>query len=633
MNRILLVAVFALASAEKAPRLKFVVQEPPRFHFAKPENYMTLYHQKGTDVLYVGGQAVIYALAFTDKGVKDIKIAVALDQNTKDACVTRFSWAKPMCDNFITVIEKVNDTFVVCGTNAGTPKCWLLNNTVVSDVPNGRMTSASDISPPFPSQRSISLSADGNLYSALSAVGGQQGSIRRTYGSSKLLRTESKWLLNPQFAGAAVIPAAQKYKEEIYFFFSEINKTTSVDEQPYRARIGRICMSDEGGLRNLLADSWSTFLKARVMCGSGNTPQQYNNIKQASVLTAMEKRTGIIYGLFSNAWDTTVVCAYSIEDIDQAFSTSRLKGYSIPLSVHRPGTCRNSTTSQHADTLKIIKDHPEIEDVIRPIGEEPLGLPTEDHFTHIVADAVLAVNEEHYSVLYIGTEQGKVLKVLHTNEEAFIISQFSLFHNEGPVLSMVIDSQKGHLYVGTAMEVQRLPLADCSRYGDSCPDCILSRDPYCGWDSTRRKCVAVPVGYNITTGALLQSLDRSNASICGDVTAMKVHSTVPKNVVINSNGPVFLPCPVRSYHATYRWEKDHSGQKHYPCSISGSSCVLAPTPDLPLKEGVFRCMTLENGLKREVVSYRLVFNSAILPTSSSFLGPSLLFAAATRWIL
>jgi hypothetical protein len=30
------------------------------------------------------------------------------------------------CDNFITVIQKVNDTFVVCGTNAGTPKCWLL---------------------------------------------------------------------------------------------------------------------------------------------------------------------------------------------------------------------------------------------------------------------------------------------------------------------------------------------------------------------------------------------------------------------------------------------------------------------------------------------------------------------------
>lgn len=47
---------------------------------------------------------------------------------------------------------------------------------------------------------------------------------------------------DPQFAGAAVIPSAQKFKEEIYFFFSEFNKTARVDEEPYRARIGRICM-------------------------------------------------------------------------------------------------------------------------------------------------------------------------------------------------------------------------------------------------------------------------------------------------------------------------------------------------------------------------------------------------------
>lgn len=47
---------------------------------------------------------------------------------------------------------------------------------------------------------------------------------------------------DPQFAGAAIIPSAQKFKEEIYFFFSEFNKTARVDEEPYRARIGRICM-------------------------------------------------------------------------------------------------------------------------------------------------------------------------------------------------------------------------------------------------------------------------------------------------------------------------------------------------------------------------------------------------------
>lgn len=49
-------------------------------------------------------------------------------------------------------------------------------------------------------------------------------------------------LLDPQFAGAAVMPYHEKIKEEIYFFFSEVNTSASLDEEPYRARIGRVCM-------------------------------------------------------------------------------------------------------------------------------------------------------------------------------------------------------------------------------------------------------------------------------------------------------------------------------------------------------------------------------------------------------
>lgn len=43
---------------------------------------------------------------------------------------------------------------------------------------------------------------------------------------------------------------------------------------------------------------------------------------------------------------------------------------------------------------------------------------------------------------FLSAEQGKVLKVVHTSEGVFTISQYSLFHNKGPVLNMAIDSQK-----------------------------------------------------------------------------------------------------------------------------------------------------------------------------------------------
>ncbi|XP_069031133.1 semaphorin-7A [Embiotoca jacksoni] len=636
MNYFILLSLFATVIVGKSPRLKFVVHEPSRFHFIKPENYLSMYHQEGSNMLYVGGRAMIYVLTFTDRGVRDLQIPAASDQTAIDTCKAKAAPLELECDNFITVIQKVNDTFIVCGTNAGSPRCWMLvNDTVLTDVQGGQIASASDITPAYPSQKSISLPADGNLYSAMSSVGGHAGSIRRTFGSQKLLKTENIWLLNPQFAGAAMIPSSQKFKEEIYFFFSEINKTARVDEEPYRARIGRICMVDEGGIKPLLEDSWTTFMKARVMCGSGNTQQQYNNMRQAVVLTAQDKRAGVLYGLFSNAWGRTVICAYSIEDIDQAFSTSKLKGYSSSFIGSRPGTCvrKNPLSAENnIKNLGVIRYHPEIEDVIRPVGVAPLDLPTDDQITHTVADIVLAVNDEHYSVLYLGTEQGKVLKVLHTSEEVFIISQYSLFHNEGPVLNMAIDSQRGHLYVGTAMEVQRLPLADCGRYGDTCRDCILARDPYCGWDKARRKCIAIPPGYNATTGTLTQYLDRSNSSVCGEAAALKLRRTSPREVTVASNTSVFLPCPVRSFHATYRWEKDNC-VKNYPCLFSGDFCVLGPVVDTPLKDGVFRCMATEDGFKVEVISFRLKNDGRLQAASlASTLGPSLLLAVATLWL-
>uniref|UniRef100_A0A8C9V0H9 Semaphorin-1A n=1 Tax=Scleropages formosus TaxID=113540 RepID=A0A8C9V0H9_SCLFO len=637
MKYLVLSSLFLLAFAGEGPRLRFTLQEPGGFQFAKPELYTTVKQLGGDGVIYVGGQAALYLLRFTeDKGVQHAQIPILSDKKARETCLSRL-FQPQECDNFITVIEKVDDHVLVCGTNAGAPRCWLLvNGTELTDpVVNGQVISASDMSPPFPSQTSVNLAADGDLYSAVSAEGNHPGFIRRTFGPHRLAKTENKWLQNAQFAGAAVIPDSRQHKEEIYFFFSEVNRTAGVDEQPYRARVGRLCLVDEGGIKGTLEGAWTTFLKARMMCGFDKTQKQFNSLKQAFVLTDQEKRAGVVYGLFANAWDTTVVCAYSVEDINQAFTTSRLKGYRGSLPGHRPGMCvfKNVTSSLGARALAVIRDHPEIEDVIKPVDLAPLDLPTQRRFTKIAADMVLAVNEEHYSVVYLGTENGQVLKVLHTSEEAFIISQYSLFQSEGPITAMTIDSRRGYLYVSTPAEVQRMPLADCGRYGDSCRGCVLSRDPYCGWDVVKRKCVAVPEGYNISTRVIVQSLDQSNGSECdrstGGFADLRAHSTSPKEVVVEEETPVLLPCPVYSFHAKYHWEKDNCA-KHYPCSIIGPSCVLLPTPLLPLTEGIFRCMGLEDNHKVELVSYRVIFNGGPAAAAVGYtLGASLFLAAST----
>lgn len=103
-------------------------------------------------------------------------------------------------------------------------------------------------------------------------------------------------------------------------------------------------------------------------------------------------------------------------------------------------------------------------------------------------------------------------------------------------------------------------------------------------------------------------------------------------MLIPRNTTVFLPCPVRSFHATYRWERDNC-VLNYPCLFSGDFCVLGPAVDTPLKEGVFRCMATEDGFKVEVISFRLVNDGRLLAASfASTLSLSLLLAAATLWL-
>ena len=48
---------------------------------------------------------------------------------------------------------------------------------------------------------------------------------------------------------------------------------------------------------------------------------------------------------------------------------------------------------------------------------------------------------------------------------------------------------QGHLYAGSVSGAVQIPLATCGR-SLSCTDCVLARDPYCGWDQTKAKCIS-----------------------------------------------------------------------------------------------------------------------------------------------
>ncbi|XP_062897754.1 semaphorin-7A [Mobula hypostoma] len=610
LELLLLGHLLILGSAERVPRLKFAPTDQPRVKFESPARSSVGYHDEKSDTLYLGSTGSVYLLQFTDADVSQTPIPLSLDDNTRKKCQSKVSASQELCENVITVIQRVNKTtIIICGTYAGSPKCWFLpnNRTQLASDKEGRqiiVQDGRDITPSVPRQRPITITVGEDLYSAISSTSQNSGSIQRSYGWMKHLKSEDKWFQNPTFVGSAWIQMTDRNKDEVYFFFRETNGSTALDGEPYRAYVGRVCKIDEGGSKTAGQDSFTTFLKARLICGFPTESRLFNKIEDAFVLHAEDDpKNSMVYGVFSSLWNSTGICAYSQSDIEQAFRNPKLKGFTGNLpGGQRPGTCIKVTPPK---VIQAIRSFPEIEAPIYPFLNHPLYVMKHNNYTRITADRVKGANQDVYHVLFLGTGNGKIHKVLLNSGKSFIISELSPFTAEAPVSIMTLDSSMGHLYVGTPVEMVRLPLANCADYGSTCVQCVAARDPYCGWNRTSGECVAVPRTLSVTDSDVVQNIDQLNVSVCDGASDVVVLSEEPTELIISSGAYLYLPCPVKSYHAVYTWSYN---KDQFTCTIKDGSCPLMFNGEVPVRKGLFKCTAIEDGLREELAAYKVTLN-------------------------
>ncbi|XP_054829561.1 semaphorin-7A-like [Eublepharis macularius] len=593
--------------------------------FMEEASLSILFHDAGSEQLFIGGREQLWILTFKDSVVTPTRIPLSAEEKVKEDCKKKAGVAQADCHNFIQVIQRLNATnIIVCGTNAASPKCWLLDNNNTYFESHSLKASAENIIPAFPSQAAVTIAAEGNLYSALS---GNKSTIWRSYGTKKLIKTEDNWLTRAEFVSAGLLAEKNKINDEIYFFYNEFNQSAGLDDEPYKAQLGRVCKVDDGGGKGFMPDVWTSFLKARLVCGNPKDPKRFHRLRDAFLLG--EGRT--LYGVFSNLWGKTAVCKYSMNEISSAFKTSKFKGFTGSIPATRPGTCVATSSQIPRTTLTIIKDYPEIETVIYPEGRRPLYiLENNESYTRVVADRVRDASNATRVVLFLGTDQGKIHKVLQNGEQTVVIAELSPFKNEAPVSSMVLDATMGHLYVSTEFEVVRLSLADCDHYKDTCWNCVLARDPYCGWDPNGQTCSAVSQSGNYS-GSLLQSLALQSTDVCKGVEEKKVQEAL-KKVSVDPSSYIYLPCPLRSHHANYTWVKDDS--EEYSCSMDGESCTLRFGESTPMEKGIFKCTAKEEGYREEITAYEVTFNSGQIPeVSLVVVATGVLFLAITILLL
>ena len=91
------------------------------------------------------------------------------------------------------------------------------------------------------------------------------------------------------------------------------------------------------------------------------------------------------------------------------------------------------------------------------------------------------------TVAIVGTQQGRIIKVLIANGQATVVDSFKAADNEAILPGTRMHPNNVDLIVLTPRRVKRMKIADCSKLG-FCGECLNKRDPFCGWCSLQNEC-------------------------------------------------------------------------------------------------------------------------------------------------
>ncbi|XP_071297614.1 semaphorin-6D isoform X6 [Agelaius tricolor] len=511
------------------------------------------------DTLYITGRDQVYTVNLNEVPKSEVipskKLTWRSKQQDRENCAMKGKH-KDECHNFIKVFVPRNDEMVfVCGTNAFNPMCrYYRLNTLEYD---GEEISGLARCPFDARQTNVALFADGKLYSATVAdFLASDAVIYRSMGDGSALRTikyDSKWIKEPHFLHAI------EYGNYVYFFFREIAVEHNTLGKAVYSRVARICKNDMGGSQRVLEKHWTSFLKARLNCSVPGDSFFYFDVLQS--ITDIIEINGVptVVGVFTtqlNSIPGSAVCAFSMDDIEKVFK-GRFKEQKTPDSVWtavpedkvpkpRPGCCAKhglaeayKTSIDFPDeTLSFIKSHPLMDSAVPSVTEEPWFTKTRVRYrlTAIAVDHA-AGPYQNYTVIFVGSEAGVVLKILAKTRpfslnDSILLEEIEAYNHakcnpeseeDRRVISLQLDRDHHALFVAFSSCVVRIPLSRCERHGSCKKACIASRDPYCGWLDheacgrvTPGMLFALFVSYNHSTGGYVQDVEYGNTAQLGD---------------------------------------------------------------------------------------------------------------------
>lgn len=596
--------------------------ERPLYHFNHTRNTTTLLLSDDSSTLFVGARDAVISLDVTQPGVITLKAKVEWkpSPDEMELCSLKGKDIKTDCPNFVRVLQPINSTHLyACGTYTYDPhdsyiEVESLAMTTVSGSAKGRC-------PHNPYHRNTAITVEGELFTGTTSdFMGNKPVISRHLskdGRPDVNQDSSLTLLDdPEFISSTFDPGDRK----LYLFVSEIGKEYTF-LSPFRvSRLVQVCKDDVGGQRTLQR-RWTSFAKAQLLC---QPPDKlpFNVLQDVFVLSPPEgdkTQDTLFYAVFTSQWsrsDLSAVCTYRLGDIQNVFS-GKYKNFDSGTHQWSPivddkyslGKCGLENASD--SSLMAVRTRFLTSQNIRPAGGGPVLTSSNQLYSRLAVLRTQAPNGKQYTILFLLSDSGFLQRVALLSSGPHVIEEVQVFRPPQLVKTLLLSPAKGVVFVGTSEGVAQVPVTQCQVYR-SCTQCILARDPLCGWDHQAAVCrtsrptdSADSLAQDIEHGRVRQACQRS---ITDELSA------VPVEVVTRLWAVVRLRCSKPSNLATLHWSSPSShflSPSSYFLSADGTLVFMA-TPDTL---GTYHCVAEERGYQETLVIYSV--RNLISPRSNA----------------
>ncbi|CAL8078333.1 unnamed protein product [Calicophoron daubneyi] len=296
-----------------------------------------------------------------------------------------------------------------------------------------------------------------------------------------------------------------EFHSAVYFVFREPSEEVleGCGQPMVVSRIGRVCLSDDGRPDGKL----HSFVKATIICPEMSTSGELtNSLVHTEIQTIfVDENSKTLFAGFrtpSNALVSSSICEYYLTDIEEVFSGPFYDSKGSRTSYNNPYICNKKKSAGKQREQESAEDVRLLHSTIRPRQEQPLLTKQGIVWRHLAVERVPhALTNDRNLILFTVTSEGILQKWHYFRTASCIVEEIHLKgllspKREAELIELLLvpgiptaqHAEPSFLLLATNEAVYRLPVARCTRLGQSEETCGSMHDPYCGWNLETQSC-------------------------------------------------------------------------------------------------------------------------------------------------